>query len=144
MKTTTLNRWLKPLAIFLVIVLLVMLLIPSELTDEQLAQIKPGMTILDVQRLLGQRNGRGFIAASTPGLFWKQDQKWWKPALQAKIEGEAIATGCFIWQNGTLLLSVEHRDGIVTRTWLFPITRSGGGLQGCIDTFKEYWEKWWR
>lgn len=50
MSRTTLNRWLKPLACLLVIVLIVILLIPVELTDEQLAQIKPGMTLQDAKR----------------------------------------------------------------------------------------------
>ncbi|MFT3881424.1 MAG: hypothetical protein QM703_17385 [Gemmatales bacterium] len=147
MSRTTLNRWLKPLAIVLVIVLIVMLLIPAELTDEQLAQIQVGMQISDMQRSLGQVNGRAMIAASTPGLLWRKEQRWWKPTLQAKVEGEAIAalgSGCSIWNTDTLLLWVEHHDGVVTKTWLFPITRSGGGLEGCIETIKQYWNQWWK
>lgn len=145
MKPTTTNRLLKLLAWLLVLIIVVMLLLPSELTDAQLAQIKPGMPLHVARRLLGQENGYSTIAASTPGIFWMKDRKWWNPSLQAKIEDEATAclfSGGSLWVSNNYLLVVEHHDGIVTKTWLFPITRIGGGLQGCIDTIKKYWNDW--
>src|SRR5437868_4018361 len=93
MKPTTLNRWLKPLAWLLVIVIIIMLLIPAELTDTQLAQIQPGMKIADVKRILGEKKGNvTVIERSSADTYWVLERKWWNPMLKSKLEGEAIAT----------------------------------------------------
>lgn len=151
MKTTTLNRWLKIVAWLWVTVIVVMLLIPVALTDEQLTQIKPGMTIQQVQQLLGQPCSDGVMAgvgASFPGHIhrWSWRRNWWRQHLYVRIPDNTISSMTLrqSWVGGTSLLLVAHEDGMVTKTWLFPITRSGGGLQGCIDTIKEYWNDWWK
>ena len=99
MKTITCNRWLKLIAWLLVIVIIVMLLIPAELADEQLAQIKPGISIAEVIHLLGEPKKYHEFNSSSMGKYWSLKRKWWKPNLEAKIEDEAIATltsGCYM------------------------------------------------
>lgn len=149
MNNTTLNRWLKPLAILLVIVLIVMLLIPAELTDEQLAQIKPGMTLQAAKDLLGDVNEKEWVL--TGDLIMKPDGyectatfkgKFFKPNITVTMKGVSLGHHASTWIGKSHLLWVEHKNGIVMKTCLFPITRTGGGLQGCIDTIKQYWNDW--
>lgn len=149
MKSTTLNRWLKIVAWLWAMVIVVMLLIPAALTDEQLTQIKPGMTIQQVQQLLGQPcSGGRMVGVGTRFQIqrWSWRRNWWRQHLSASIPDDTISlmTPVQRWVGGTSLLLVAHEDGMVTKTWLFPITRSGGGLKGCIDTIKEYWNDWWK
>lgn len=150
MNHTTLNRWLKPLAILLVIVLIVMLLIPGELTDEQLAQIKPGMTLAEVKRLLGEPfEGRWSSSsmaepvegADTWGSRWTHLGQFWKPTISFIHHSSSLNKQYGIWIGKTRLLWVEHDNDIATKTWMFPITRYGGGLEGCISSLKYYWKR---
>ena len=147
MKRSCMKLWSTLIINSLVIAILVMLLIPTGLTTDQLRQIHSGMRIAEVKQLLGQENGHANIAASTPGIFWMKYRRWWNPSLQAKLEAGAeeslLLSGGFAWFNDALLLVVDHHNGIVTKTWLFPLTSTGSGLQGCIDTIKQYWNQWW-
>lgn len=150
MKPTTKNRWLKLLAWLLVITIIVMLLIPVNLTDKQLEQIKPGMTLEQVHTLLGSSfKGRWMhsnsIDSKDPdGLVLRSYHygKWWKPDYHLKCSWDGMSWQHLCWIGQTQLLCVEHDNGIITKTWLFPVTRHGGGLQGCIDTLKDYWNQW--
>jgi len=154
MKPTTLNRWLKPLAWLLVIVLIVMLLIPSELTDEQLAQIQPGMTLVQVKRLLGEpfegewsssshdslRRIVELDDANNIGFKLTHYGQFWKPTMTVICSGISEFEEHSIWIGKTHILWVEHNKNVVVNTGMFPITRWGGGFQGCIDSLKHYWK----
>jgi hypothetical protein len=154
MNTTKLNRCLKPLAWILVIVIIVMLLIPAELTDEQLSQIKPGMSILQVKRLLGEPFEGEWSSSSHDGLRrivelgdannigFKLTHygQFWKPTMTVTCSGVSEFKEHSIWIGKTHMLWVEHNKNIVVNTGIFPITRSAGGFQGCIDSLKHYWK----
>lgn len=152
MKPPSYNRWLDLLKNTLVVAIVVLLLITPELTSEQLAQIKPGMTMKDATNLLGEpRIVKAMLhkALSTGGFYiggWLLPGEMWKPTLSAEIPWGTIKEKSeyrtSTWMGKTHLLWVEHNNGIVVNTWLFPITRTGGGLQGCIDTIKQYWNDW--
>lgn len=158
MSRTTLNRCLKPLAILLVIILIVMLLIPRELTDAELAQIIPGMTLVEASRLLGNpRSDKAQIIYLSDYPIrhtvdfdqeWLLEGRWWKPTLSAIIPRKDVdaksESPSTTWIGRTHLLWVEHKDGIVTKVWMFRLTRSGGGLEGFMETLREYWNKWWK
>lgn len=155
MKPTTLNRWLKPLAILLVIVLIVMLLIPADLTDEQLAQIKPGMTMEEVKRLLGGPfEGRWRSSshdslrrivepgdANNVGFELTHYGQFWKPSMSVRCPGVSEYEEHSIWIGKTHMLWVEHKKDIVVTIGMFPITRYGGGLDGFISSLKYYWKR---
>jgi len=158
MKPNTLNRYLKLIAWLLVIVLVVMLLIPSELTDEQLAQIKPGMAVQQVKDLLGEpiKAKKSYSLAEYDNhapmwiTHWQYQGKFWHPSIEIIISNDKVApfwsgspNSSSEWISKHHLLWVQHHNGIVIQTWLFPVKRFGGGIQGCLDTFKEYWNKWW-
>lgn len=154
MTTTRLNRWLKPLAILLVIVLIVMLLIPRELTDAELAQIKPGMTMDEARLLLGEatdewNTGTGFLLDSNEyRLTLTSKGKFWKPTRSVTVSTEngQIVMGQQVskWHSKNHLLWVQQKNGMVVKTTLLPITCTGGGIEGCIETIKECWNQWWK
>lgn len=142
------NTWLKPLVILLVIVLIVMLLIPAELTNEQLSQVQPGMTLQQVKELLGEpASGSwdlGVLVEESDGYRFTLSKKgqFWKPKVSAPVKGMSLSNEHTRWIGQTHLLWVQHDKDIVLKTWLLPITHSGGGLQGCVDSLLEYWHKW--
>ena len=148
MKPITYNRRLKLLVWLLVLVIIVMLLIPSELTYVQLAQIQPGMTLEKVKERLGspvkETLDLGVLHTSPDGFHGKITikRKFWKPTIDANFNGFSATNKLSIWIGENHLLWVEHQDGIVVKTCLFPITRTGGGIQGCFDTLKDYWNQW--
>lgn len=147
----TSTRWLKLLAWVLGIMLLIVVVIPTELTDEQLSRVNPGMTIQDVEQMLGNPCRSAIVGSITWGNrpdwvnSWYLEGAWHKPALTAAIPDETILLGDpnQTWVGKKHLLWVEHSNGTITRTWLFPITRTGGGIQGCVETLKNYWNQWW-
>ncbi len=159
MKFTALNRCLKPLTWLLVIVIIFMLLIPAELSNEQLAQIQPGMTMVEVNRRIGNSNvreGWSVLAIGDPGssegetvAMWDQSERWLQPRVEALIpDGNSIKLNttqrASFWVGKSSLLWIEHDNEKVLKVWLIPVTKKGGGFQGCINTFREYWNKWWK
>ena len=151
MKHTIGNCWLKLLAGLLALAIIVMLLIPAELTDEHLSQVKSGMSIQQANQLLGQSCSKAIMGGaviSFPGYVqqWSLRGTWFRQHLFARIPDNTVPMRSPIqsWVGKTSILLVAHENGIVTTTWLFPITRTGGGIQGCIDTIKEYWNDWWK
>lgn len=154
MMNTRSRRWLRLFAWLLVLAIIVMLFIPSELTESQLAQIKPGMSLEQVQRLLGEparewEHGAGY---GPPGhvvrMVFTSNGKWAESNLSVTIDADADTPHSMQntkWTGANHLLWVEYDDKkLVTKTWLFPIARSGGGFQGCIDTMKECLNSCWK
>ncbi len=150
MKSTRSNRWLKLIVGLLVIVIIVMLLIPSEPTYRQLAMIEPGITIEQVKQRLSEPTGRlvpisAFSSAGLSTITYYMQGHFWKPSISVSVnstEGVSFQKNTLTWIGQSHLLWVEHDNGVVTKTWLFPITRTGGGIQGCINTLKQYWSEW--
>lgn len=149
MKPTACHRWLQLIVWVWVMVIIVMLIIPGDLTDEQLAQIQPGMTMEQVKSLLGQPFDGAWSFSSLveidppDGLSYRATHfgHWGKPSYYLRYSGGGMYDDKCIWIGKTRLLSVEHRNGVVTMTWLFPIISAGGGVQGCIDSLRYYWRK---
>ena len=159
MKSLGYKLWFDLLTNTLVVAIVVLLLIPTELTDEQLAQIKPGMTVQQVKDMLGEpikakkSYGLAEYANSSPKWIthWQYQGKFWQPSIEIIISNDKVApfrssspNYSFEWISKHHLLWVQHHNGIVSQTWLFPIKRFGGGIQGCIDTIKQYWNDWWK
>lgn len=155
---STFNRWLKHLVILLVIVLIVMLLIPAELTHEQLGQIKPGMTMTEVKNRLGEPNVTTETIIISPdnsgqtqyqfASIWIRSGYWSQPTAFAQLPEKAIKIeseyATSKWLGKSSLLWIEHDANNVKHVWLIPVTKQGGGFQGCLDTIKDYWNKWWK
>jgi hypothetical protein len=129
------------------------------LTDEQLAQVKPGMTMEKVNHLIGKSNvlhGWSVLSIGVPESseedtvsMWDQSERWLQPRVEALIPaGNAIKMNSLqrasFWVGKSSLLWIEHNQDKVLKVWLIPITKQGGGFQGCINTFREYWNKWWK
>jgi len=155
MKPTRLNRWLKPLAILLVIVIIVMMLIPAELTNQRFAQIKPGMTMMEVKRLLGEPFEGSWRSSSWDSMDRVRKMvegtnendftlthygEFWKPTMTVTCSGVSEHEEHSIWIGKTHMLWVEHNKNIVVNTGMFPIKRWGGGYLGCIDSIKHFWK----
>jgi len=151
MKSFGYKLWFDLLTNTLVVAIVVLLLMTSELTNEQLIRIKPGMTLKQAKDLLGapfEGNWTSYSMAvkleGTDNFGFKLTHfdKFFNPNLTIVYSGCSLQTPYAHWIGKTHLLWVEHNNGIVTKTWLFPITRSGGGIQGCINTLKNYWRRW--
>src|SRR5262245_19827124 len=116
MKPTTKNRWLKLLAWVLVLVIIVMLLIPLELSNQQLLQVQPGMTMDLVKELLGEPVpdpwDLGVLVEEPAGYRFTLKKKglFWKPTVSAPVTGmsmASLAAGRSRWIGKTHLLWVE-------------------------------------
>jgi hypothetical protein len=145
----------KWLAFVLPSLMIIYLLVPSRLTDSQLAQIKVGMTIHEVEQLLGEPCNKGIISSSSSNKRtsyasgWFMMGEFWQPSLAVTFPPETIIAfsdkhipESSIWFGKEQLLWVEHDNGVVVKTWQFPLRRSGGGLQGCFNSIKKYWNQW--
>jgi hypothetical protein len=146
-------------AAMLAILIVVLLLWPAELTDEQLMQVKPGMKLLQVEKILGEPNeslkamilGYCFTPTShmsrSSRLFddrwlWRRPGKLWVSTLTVHFPcgfKNAPNSSAYYWIGKKSILWVNHEQGMVVTALVVPIERSGGGLQGCFDTVRDYW-----
>lgn len=152
MKPTT-NRWLKLLLCLWAIVLIVILLTPSDLTYKQLKQINTSMTIPQVYQLLGEPT-REWIDESENGppgqngqrvLVSKGDWHWRGLRVTINTGPDSPTSKQNVkWTGANHLLWIEYAKGKVDGIWLFPLTRTGGGLEGCIDAIRDQWNNLWK
>jgi len=145
-------RWDKVIISLLVIVIIVMLLIPAELTYTQLNQVKVGMTLNEAKQLLGESNRRVLfnLPITNPGdtlpIGVQVPGAWWHPTLNASIpmkQSRLFELTYQTWIGKSHMLLIQAENDIIVVASIAPITCTGGGIQGCIDSLKECWNKWW-
>jgi len=140
----------------MVILIIVMLILPSDLTYAQLNQIKVGMTLQDAVRLLGDPDERAWTTSrlfdgDKPGeiiWLWTIHGEWGKPTLTTMITYhhklvQACTASCWVGKTHLLFIHSDDDDAIVN-VCIVPIHRTGGGLRSCFDSICEYWNDWRR
>lgn len=152
MKLNTHNRWLKIIIWMQVLVIIVMLAIPAELTYSQLAQVRPGMTLQDAKRLLGEPSKKGSIHHvmmnfEVGNYHWEHAGILWRPTRSASFpvkSAKFAENPPSIWVGCSHLLWIQTEGEVIVYVCIAPITCSGGGIQGCMDTIRQYWNEWWK